>query len=386
MEKQYYIALQLIGINNEIIINIMKSLTQKELRELFSTEDIMKYEYKYNLGILKYSEILNNNKLKQEKLDCAKKIVEKNKKLNIRTVLYIDNLYPDSLKEISNAPSIIYIKGKNILKSDFKSIACVGSRNPTISGIDATKSLVSNLAKEKFTIISGLAYGVDKISHETCLNENGKTIAVLAHGLDMIYPKEHESLAKKILENGGTLISEYPVETKPDKFRFVDRNRIVSGLSMGLLMIEAKEKSGTNHTVNFAEQQGKKVFFTTYAKETLENGLNFKLLRLNKYIAINLKSDYHIIINELGYKLKYDNSLIEKLKNKALEKLMIPLKNNNREINVKEQIDAKTGFGVNKEIYSKFKNILKEDNLSVKEFFNAIIISIVKDYEGEDKK
>lgn len=387
MEKQYYIALQLLGIKNQVLINIMKNLNVKELKDFFKTQEVMKFEYKYNLGILKYSEVLNNIKLKQEKLDSAKEILEKNKEYNIKTILYKERLYPNRLLEIQDAPAILYVKGKNILKDDRKSIACVGSRNPTTFGIDATKSLVSNLTKEKFTIISGLAYGIDKISHEICLDENGRTIAVLAHGLDIIYPKENEKLAKRILENGGTLISEYPIGTKPDKFRFVDRNRIVSGLASGVLMIEAKERSGTNHTVNFAEEQGKKIFFPTYSKETLENGLNFSLLKFKRGIPINIKNDYFKIISTLGYKLRFDVFLIEKLKRKALNKLMIPFKDKNKELNIgiEKHVDAKTGFDVNKEVYVKFKNILKENNLSVKEFFNAIIVSIVNDYEGKNR-
>lgn len=107
------------------------------------------------------------------------------------------------------------------------------------------------MAKENFSIISGLALGIDAESHKACLNVGGRTIAILAHGLDMIYPRENIELSKSILNNGGTLISEYPVGTKPDKFRFVDRNRIVSGLSKGTIVFETKEKSGTMHTVDY---------------------------------------------------------------------------------------------------------------------------------------
>lgn len=383
MGKQYYIALYLLGIKNDILINIMKVLPVKELRKLF-TGNMIELEYKYNLGLLKYSNIFENNELVTRQIENANLVLNKNKELKIRTILYMDKLYPNSLKEIDNAPAIIYIKGKNILKEDLKSVACIGTRNPTTAGIEATKSLVFNLVREKFTIISGLALGIDEISHQTCLNNNGRTIAVLAHGLDTIYPKSHKELAQMIIKNGGTLVSEYPVETKADKFRFVDRNRIISGLASGVVMIEAKEKSGTKHTVNFAIQQRKPIFFPTYNSEILENGLNFKLLNTVEAIPINVKSDYVEILKKLGYKLKYDNILIEKLKNKSLNRVISPLTNEIKKIRIDSSIknDSRTGFDVNKDIYSKFKKILKDNDITLKEFFNAVINNIVKDYDG----
>lgn len=385
MGNLYYLILYLLGLSNQELIFIMENISNSDVKKIF-TEERLEVEYKYNINLSKYELKLSNKTIIDNYIRKAEEIIRVSKQKDIKIITYKSRYYPKILKKIKNPPAIIYLKGKYILKADEKSIACVGSRNPTKSGIEAAKSLITNLVKEKFVIVSGLAYGVDKISHETCLKENGRTIAVVAHGLDMIYPKEHEDLAMRILENGGTIISEYPIGTKPDKFRFVDRNRIVSGLASGLLMIEAKAKSGTSHTVKFAKEQGRKVFFPTYTKETLENGLNFNLLKNDEATAINLKNDYHIIINKLGYKLKYDNNLINKLKNKALDKLMTPLKSSEQVINFEEPIDAKTGFGVNKEIYVKFKNILRENNLSVKEFFNAIIINIVKEYDKVEKK
>lgn len=385
MGNLYYLILYLLGLSNQELIFIMENISNSDVKKIF-TEERLEVEYKYNINLSKYELKLSNKTIIDNYIRKAEEIIRVSKQKDIKIITYKSRYYPKILKKIKNPPAIIYLKGKYILKADEKSIACVGSRNPTKSGIEAAKSLITNLVKEKFVIVSGLAYGVDKISHETCLKENGRTIAVVAHGLDMIYPKEHEDLAMRILENGGTIISEYPIGTKPDKFRFVDRNRIVSGLASGLLMIEAKAKSGTSHTVKFAKEQGRKVFFPTYTKETLENGLNFNLLKNDEATAINLKNDYHIIINKLGYKLKYDNNLINKLKNKALDKLMTPLKSSEQVINFEEPIDAKTGFGVNKEIYVKFKNILRENNLSVKEFFNAIIINIVKEYDKGEKK
>lgn len=385
MEKQYYIALSLLGIKNNILINIMELLPEKKLKKLFEG-NVLELEYQYNLGLSKYMDVFEDKEFLKRQLENSEIVLNKNKEYKIRTILYKDKSYPKNLKEIDNAPAILYLKGKNILKEDLKSIACVGTRNPTKIGIEATKSLVTNLVKEKFTIVSGLALGIDAISHQTCLDNNGRTIAVLAHGLDIVYPNSHKKLAEAILRRNGTIISEYPVGTQPDKFRFVDRNRIVSGIASGVVMVEAKEKSGTKHTVDFSIKQKKPVFFPTYNTQTLENGLNFKLLSETEAIPINIKNDYVLILKKLGYKLKYDEKLIGKLKNQALDRLIMPLRNGSQKINIDSSVknDSKTGFDVNKEVYTKFKKILKDNDITLKEFFNAVINNIVKDYsEGE---
>ncbi|EGT5620331.1 DNA-protecting protein DprA [Clostridium perfringens] len=315
-------------------------------------------------------------------LSDAESVLEKNKLLGIRTIIFTSKYYPKRLKLIKNPPAIIYIKGRNILKSDEKSIACIGTRNPTSYGINVTKSIVTNLTKEKFTIISGLAYGVDKISHEISLKENGRTIAVLAHGLDIMYPKEHYELSKSILENGGTLISEYPVGTKADKFRFVQRNRIVSGLSAGILMVEAKEKSGTRHTVEFAIEQSKKIFVPVFNKFSFESGLNIELLKNKIAIPIQGDDDYIRILYELGYDLKYDKRMINNLKNKKINLLLNDsFKNVNININDLKEFDSKLGVSINKDIYIRFKTILKDRDITVKDFFNSIILGIVNEEE-----
>ncbi|HFE9685158.1 TPA: DNA-processing protein DprA [Clostridium perfringens] len=380
--KKYYIALQLIGISNDILIKIIELLSEKELKDLFENKNILELEFKYNIHMNNYIEKLSDKNFLMKILSDAESVLEKNKLLGIRTIIFTSKYYPKRLKLIKNPPAIIYIKGRNILKSDEKSIACIGTRNPTSYGINVTKSIVTNLTKEKFTIISGLAYGVDKISHEISLKENGRTIAVLAHGLDIMYPKEHYELSKSILENGGTLISEYPVGTKADKFRFVQRNRIVSGLSAGILMIEAKEKSGTRHTVEFAIEQSKKIFVPVFNKFSFESGLNIELLKNKIAIPIQGDDDYIRILYELGYDLKYDKRMINNLKNKKINLLLNDsFKNVNININDLKEFDSKLGVSINKDIYIRFKTILKDRDITVKDFFNSIILGIVNEEE-----
>ena len=184
---------------------------------------------------------------------------------NIDIIHMYERNYPQILKEIYDPPVTLYIKGnKKILNN--KNIGIVGCRECTDYGKNAAKYFSYNLAKENINIVSGLAKGVDSYAHLGCLstdkeNQNcGKTIAVVGNGLDMVYPKENIELANKIIKSGGAIISEYPCGTKPDKMNFPARNRIVSGISSGIIVVEAKEKSGTLITVDFALEQGRDVF------------------------------------------------------------------------------------------------------------------------------
>lgn len=179
-------------------------------------------------------------------------------KLGIRLILRDDKEFPALLREIPWPPFGIYIKG-TLPEKEF-SLAVVGTRKATAEGKSTAKKFSSELAKKTFAIISGLAFGIDAAAHEGCLDAKGITAAVLANGLDSIYPKTHHSLAKKILENGGTLVSEYPPGAEPFAYRFLERNRIVSGLSRGTLVIESPERSGSLATARFAMDQNRDVF------------------------------------------------------------------------------------------------------------------------------
>ena len=167
--------------------------------------------------------------------------------------------YPILLKQIYDPPKCLYVMG-NIEILNNPSIAIVGCREATEYGKKAATYFSYNLAKQNVTIVSGLVRGIDSYSHIGALKANGKTIAVIGSGLDIIYPKENEQLAKKIVEQGGTIISEYPLGIRPQKEHFPARNRIISGISQATLVIEAKEKSGSLITADFAMEQGKDVY------------------------------------------------------------------------------------------------------------------------------
>lgn len=178
---------------------------------------------------------------------------------NIEIVTIKDREYPQILKQIYDPPIALYLIGNKEILNNLN-IAVVGCRECSRYGKNVARQLAYNIAKNKINIISGLARGIDIEAHIGTLEARGKTIAVLGNGIDTIYPKENIMIAKKIIEKGGAIISEYPLGTKPEKKNFPERNRIVSGMSKGIIVVEAKEKSGTLITVDFALEQGRDVF------------------------------------------------------------------------------------------------------------------------------
>ena len=167
--------------------------------------------------------------------------------------------YPYLLSQIYSPPKKLYVLGNaQILRE--KSIAIVGCRNASNYGKSVARDLAYNLGKENIITVSGLARGIDTYCHIGSVEANARTIAVLAHGLDMIYPKENRNLAIKILNLGGALVSEYKIGDKPLKQNFPARNRIISGLSETTVVVEAKKESGSLITANFALNEGRNVF------------------------------------------------------------------------------------------------------------------------------
>lgn len=177
----------------------------------------------------------------------------------------INSISPDTneflqrLGSLANTPKRLYIRG-NVSWTGVRSVAIVGSRKPTSYGIEVACNFAEKLARRGVVIVSGLAYGIDAAAHKGALQAKGRTIAVMAHGLDTVYPKGNTRLAETILEHDGALISEYEPGTEAMKHRFLERNRIVSGLADVLIVVEAGERSGTLRTVAEALEQGKEVF------------------------------------------------------------------------------------------------------------------------------
>lgn len=188
----------------------------------------------------------------------ARDQIERLKRVEARLVTFWDDDYPELLKQIYDPPAFLFVKG--VLKKEDKfSLAVVGTRQPSAYGKLVTERLTPELVRAGLTIVSGLAYGVDTIAHKLAIQSGGRTIAVLGSGVDVIYPNENRALAKKI-EGAGALVSEFPMGSDPDRTNFPRRNRIICGLSLGTLVIEAGLKSGALITAAMALDQGRDVF------------------------------------------------------------------------------------------------------------------------------
>ncbi|HUG34131.1 MAG TPA: DNA-processing protein DprA [Anaerolineales bacterium] len=183
---------------------------------------------------------------------------EKIKKQGIKILTWQDESYPQRLKEIDQPPPVLYIRGE-YLPDDLFAVAIVGTRRVTPYGRQITEELSAFLAANNMTVISGLARGVDAVAHQTALKAGGRSIAVLGSGVDKIYPPEHRALAEQMMERGA-IISDYAPGTPPDASNFPPRNRIISGLSLAVVVVEAGETSGALITAEFAAEQGREVF------------------------------------------------------------------------------------------------------------------------------
>lgn len=232
----------------------------KSLLEKYKTPEkiwnLTKQELMKTKGI---GENIANSILKKEYRENLGQYIKYMEKYNIGIITINDQDYPKNLLHIYDTPPILYYKGdKELLHTNM--IAMIGCRDCSLYGKEVSIKFSQELAKRGITIISGMAKGIDSYSHIGCIKAKGKTIAVLGNGIDIIYPKENRLLYDKILSTGGLILSEYVIGTKPSKLSFPARNRIISGLSKGVIVVEAKEKSGTLNTVDFALEQGKEIF------------------------------------------------------------------------------------------------------------------------------
>ncbi|MFQ5996397.1 MAG: DNA-processing protein DprA [Dehalococcoidales bacterium] len=184
--------------------------------------------------------------------------MEKLDRYGVKVLTYNDPNYPSRLKEIYDYPPLLYVRG-SLLPQDEWCLAVVGTRRATVYGRQVTEEIVTDLAQSKITIVSGLAKGIDSVAHQAALAAGGRSIAVFACGLDIVYPADNANLARQIIQQGA-LISEYPLGTRPKADNFPRRNRIMSGLSLGVLITEADETSGAMITAHMALEQNREVF------------------------------------------------------------------------------------------------------------------------------
>lgn len=207
---------------------------------------------------------------------------------------YASDLYPERLKNIENPPSRLYVEGNIDILNEI-GIAVIGSRTNTQYGEKMCKKFVKNLVEYNINIISGLAFGIDSIAHKACLKNGGKTIAVLPSGLDNIYPQKHKELAQAIIDNGGAIISEYENNVEADSKKFLERNRIVAGLGIGTLVVEAGSRSGTSVTAKYTREDGKPVFCIPSSLENIKGKTTNELIQKGSKLVTDVEDifDYY---------------------------------------------------------------------------------------------
>lgn len=179
-------------------------------------------------------------------------------KLHLKIITLYDKDYPENLKNIPGAPIVLYVSGE-LKEEDKSAIGIVGSRRASFYGLSSAEKFGFELAQNNFTVVSGMARGIDTCAHRGALKARGRTIAVIGSGFNNIYPSENKELAEEISKSGA-VISEFPVDTKPLAHNFPRRNRVISGLSLGVLVVEAAQNSGALITADFALEQGRDVF------------------------------------------------------------------------------------------------------------------------------
>ncbi len=296
---------QLIDIYSILAVDRIGPAKFKNLLSKFkSTENILSA----NFDLLAGTEGIGTNIAKKiqsikHKRNAVREFVlkelEKLDKLGAAIITILDQEYPYLLKKIFDPPVILYIKG-NFAEEDNYPIAIVGTRQPTSYGKVQAEKIAGELASQNITIVSGMARGIDTIAHSKALKNGGRTIAVIGSGLDVIYPPENKKLFQEITERGA-VISEFYLGTKPDAVNFPRRNRIISGISLGTVVIETGIKGGAMQTAEFSLDQNREVFAVPGNLGVRQSeGTNLKIMRSEAKLIRSAED----ILDELQLKLK----------------------------------------------------------------------------------
>ncbi|MBE7178928.1 MAG: DNA-protecting protein DprA [Mucilaginibacter polytrichastri] len=218
-------------------------------------------------------------------------------KEGIEMIFYTDEAYPRRLRNCIDSPVLLYKKGTTDLHTQ-RIISVVGTRNCTDYGREFCDNLIADLAAADVIVVSGLAFGIDVAAHKACIKHKVPTVGVIAHGLDTLYPKEHHSTARKMLEHGGALLTDFTSRTRPDRENFPQRNRIIAGLADATLVVEAGKKGGALITADIARSYNREVFAVPgRVGDTASEGC-LDLIRLNKAALITSAAD---LMREMGW-------------------------------------------------------------------------------------
>lgn len=297
-ENKYYIWLSILK-NIDISTKIQLLQEYKNPEILYNkTEEEVTLELKQKIKLMRRDkEITNSEEIEKIIKSIANektknnidKYIKRMEYMKINVVSYDDKDYPKNLKQIYDFPICLYCKGNiNLLNNTIK-IAMIGSRQYSNYGRYVAENFAYKLSKQNIAIVSGGARGIDSFSHLGAIKSGGKTIVVLGNGLDYIYPPENKQLEERIIENNGLLISEYIIGTKPSKYTFPERNRIISGISNGVFIVEAKQKSGALITADFALEQGKNIYAIPGDINKINSAGSNELIKQGAKMVTNVK-------------------------------------------------------------------------------------------------
>lgn len=239
-----------------------------------------------------------------EKIKIAKYAQRENEKNGIYFCTRDDELYPRQLKNIKNPPAVIYYKGNIDIANKYKNIAVVGSRNCSENGRRLAYDTGKYVAEKNINVVNGLALGCDTIALRGALDNKGKCIVWLPCGLDNIQPKTNVKLSQEIIEKGGCLLSEYPIGTIIKKYNYVERDRLQSGISQGLIIVEAEQDSGTMHTAKFAISQYKRL--ACYYHKLIEHSTGNKYLEEKGVDVIKQFLNLENFINNISSEERFE--------------------------------------------------------------------------------
>lgn len=277
------------GVGNHLYKRIINRFKSPEAALGASRDELMQIE-----GV---SDRLARAIIKHRTPEHIKKEIDLISEKGFRIVTMADPDYPPLLLEIPDPPPFLYVSG--ILDRSSNNIAVVGSRNATDYGISMTKTLCADLAFYNITVVSGMAIGIDTAAHEGALDGKGKTIAVLGSGLEKIYPAQNKNLFKMISENGA-VISEFSLMAEPDAFNFPARNRIISGISLGTIVVEATKQSGSLITARLAADQNREVFAVPGSIRSFKSTGTHTLIKQGAKLVENAKD----IVDELSHSIR----------------------------------------------------------------------------------
>lgn len=251
--------------NNSVLwMWLCVSVNLKREKQLLLLEKFKTIENIYNAGLSEYAELgflqpEEMNLLLNKDLCEAEKEFLKLSDYGVYTLTIDQPDYPEVLKHIYDPPTLLYCKGKFVNMNKYLCLAVVGTRKATAYGKSCSHNLAKSLASQGAVIISGMALGIDSKAHEGALDAGAPTVAVVGCGLDIVYPPSNANLMEKIIKT-GMVISEYPLHSTPERYHFPERNRIISGISQGTIVVEADVKSGSLITANMANEQGRDIF------------------------------------------------------------------------------------------------------------------------------